>query len=171
MAEDLLFNSPTLQYLSLKKGFLGKFLDVKAWGEFGSKEQYIAVSGLLKYFEETKELAEQFPELKSDVILDNKNLVLEKIIPLPPKLYEQLLMAAVEDEYQVHWQQPSSVIVSRFESFLMRMKSACLAAYEHNVWQEVHDYKNYSFDSCDQEDQHVLDSANQEEPVTRAQLR
>ena len=168
MADDLGLISPRLKYLSLKKRFLGKYLDKRAWGEFGSKEQYIAVSGFLDYFAETKKLAEEFPELYSDVIVDNKNLVIEQIIPLPAQLYEQLLMAAVEEESQLHWLQPCSVIVSRFERFLKRKKSACLAALEHNVWHRVHDYDSYSYDH---DDQHVHQSVDQGGLVTRAQLR
>ena len=39
MAEDPeWFNTPILQYLGMKKEFLGKFLDRNAWGEFGTKK-------------------------------------------------------------------------------------------------------------------------------------
>ena len=34
-------------------------------------------SDFLNYLEETKELAEEVPELYSDIILDNKNLVID----------------------------------------------------------------------------------------------
>ena len=43
---------------------------------------YLVVEGalysdFLNYLEETKELAEEVPELYSDIILDNKNLVID----------------------------------------------------------------------------------------------
>ena len=79
-------------------------------------------------------------------------------------------MAAGEEGYHVHWQQPSSVIVGRFQHFL-RKKSACLSAFEHNVWHKVHGYNSYNFDSYDQDDQYVLQSVGQEGLVTRSQLR
>ena len=45
LSEDSeLFNTPMLQYLSMKKAFLEMFLDSKAWGELGSKKQVIAIS-------------------------------------------------------------------------------------------------------------------------------
>ena len=148
MSEDPeLFYSPRLQYLSMKKTFLGKFLDRKVWGEFGSEEQLVAVSGLLEYYRETRSLSEHFPQILDEVIIDNKKLVLERVLPLPPKLYEQILGAAVEEGYQLFWQQPASVILNRMESFLVKKKAACLAAYEHQIWTEVHDYENYTFDN------------------------
>ena len=83
MSEDPeLFYSPRLQYLSMKKTFLGKFHDRKVWGEFGSEEQLVAVSGLLEYYRETRSLAEHFPQILDEVIIDNKNLVLEHVLPM-----------------------------------------------------------------------------------------
>ena len=87
--------------------------------------------------------------------------MLERVLPLPPKLYEQLLGAAVEEEYQLFWQQPASVILNRMESFLVKKKAACLAAYEHQIWTEVHDYENYTFDNYESDcssDQHEVDA-------------
>ena len=53
------------------------------------------------------------------------------------------------------------------------MKAACLAAYEDQVWTDVHNYQNYTFD--DQETVHfadqLVDQAMLERPVMRAQLR
>ena len=64
MADDLgLFSTPRLQYLGMKRDFLTKSMMRKAWGEFGSKEQLITVSGLLAYFQKTKNLAEESPSL------------------------------------------------------------------------------------------------------------
>ena len=59
------------------------------------KEQFFAVSGLLNCFQETKNLSEEFPQLLDEVILDNKKLVLDHILPFPPKFNEQLLLALV----------------------------------------------------------------------------
>ena len=119
------FNTPMLQYLSMKKDFLGKFLHSRAWGEFGYREQVISITCLLDYYKKTMNLADQFPKLLNDVILDNKNLVLEHILPFPPKLYEQLLSAAVGDAdegYQMFWQQPSCVTLAKIENFLIKRK-------------------------------------------------
>ena len=53
------------------------------------------------------------------------------------------------------------------------MKAACLAAYEDQVWTDVHNYQKYTFD--DQETVHfadqLVDQAMLERPVMRAQLR
>ena len=174
MADDEgLFNTPKLTYLSLKKNFLDRFMIKGAWGEFGSREQAVAVSGLLAYFEETRSLADQFPHLSSDITVENKNLVLEHILPFPPKLYEQLLLAAIGEGYQLAWQQPSSVILTRIEQFLVRMKSACLAAYEDKCWSEVNNFKNYTSDYDHTEDVSVVEvkTFEQANPITRAELR
>ena len=66
----------------------------------------IAVASLLQYLEKTKLIAEQYPQQSSEVTIDYTNLVLGQILPLPPKLYEQLIGAAVGEGYQLHWQQP-----------------------------------------------------------------
>ena len=117
MDKDLAcLNTPKLIYLAMKRSFLQKFLDRKAWGEFGSKQQLVAVSGLLDYYQKTKSLSEEFPQLKNDVIIDNKNVVLEGILPLPLELREQLIMAAVEEGYQLDW--PASHILASMEKFL-----------------------------------------------------
>ena len=107
----------------------------------------------------TMNLADQFPKLLNDVILDNKNLVLEHILPFPPKLYEQLLGAVVGDAdegYQMFWQQPSCVKL----------------AYEGKVWAEVNSFENYSYDKLKSDDDLVnaVDKGKYE-PVTRFQLR
>ena len=63
MTEDLeIFNTPRLQYLSMRRNFLAKFLNMKSLGEFGSEGQLLAVSCLLDYFEETRSLACQHPQ-------------------------------------------------------------------------------------------------------------
>ena len=60
MDKDLTcLNTPKLIYLAMKRSFLQKFR--KAWGEFGSKQQLVAVSGLLDYYQKTKSLSEEFP--------------------------------------------------------------------------------------------------------------
>ena len=94
MKEDTeLFNTPMLRYLSMKKAFLRKYMDQNIWkGGFGSQEHVIALAGLLDYFQQTCDFADQFPQLNQDVVSDNKNLVLQNVLPLPPKLYEQLLL-------------------------------------------------------------------------------
>ena len=138
LSEDLdFFNTPMLQYLSMKKAFLEIFPDIKAWGEFGSKKKVIAIASLLDYFEKTRNLADQFPQLSYYVLTDNNKLVLEHILPFSSKLYQQLLAAAVEgseDEYNSLWQQPSSVTLAKIENFLVRKRISCLAAYEDKVW-------------------------------------
>ena len=137
-------NPPKLQYLKLKKDFLDMFLDRKDWGGFGSREQPVAVSSLLDIFQKTGSLAEQIPHLTSNIVVVNMNLLLQQVLPLPPKLYEQLLSAAVWEERHLVWQQPPSVIFARIEQFLVKMKTACLLSYEYKVWSEVRDY-NYIY--------------------------
>ena len=178
MAEDLgLFNTPRLKYLSLKKRFFSRFLDPKVWGELGSKELVIAISGLLEYLEETMNLADEFPNLLSDVIVDNKNLLLGRVLPFPAKLYEQLIGAAFGEEHQLVWQQSPRVILTRISSFLVRKKAASLAAYEHQVGLEVEAVENYNFDNYENaECGSVANTSNSEtvkrkQLLTRAQLR
>ena len=174
MAEDLdLFFTPRLQYLGLKRNFLNKFMVRKAWGEFGSKEQLFAVSGLLDYFQKTKNLAEEFPQLINEVILDNKKLVLDHILPIPPKLYEQLLLAVVGGGDKP-WLQPASVVQSKIEEFLVKQKAACLAYYEDKVWLEVHTFENYTSDRQETDDvtdhEQEIESLEQDKEVTKRKL-
>ena len=156
MADDLGLSTPRLKYLHLKREFLSKYLDRKAWeGEFGSKEQLIAISSLLQFFEETKRMAEDFPELENDVTIGNKDLVMQHILPFPPKLYEQVVAAAVGEDHQQAgqvWRQPASVVLARIEQFLTRLHSANLAYHEHLVWSDVHDFPSYTFKDTDCED-------------------
>ena len=123
--------------------------------------------------EQTRLLVEQFPELSSEVTLDNKQLVLGQILPLPPKLFEQLISAAVGEGYQLQWQQPASVLLSRVEEFLVRMKAACLAAYEDQVWADVHNYQKYNFEKQNSDDfaDQLVDEAKMDELVARTKLR
>ena len=75
--------TPHLKFISMKKDLLGKFPDQDSWGEFGSEKQIIALSTLLDYLKKTMDHADQFPQLLSDVILDNKNLVIKRDLYLP----------------------------------------------------------------------------------------
>ena len=90
MADDFGLSSPRLQYLNWKRGFLSKFLDSKVWeGNFGSKERFLAVSGLLDYLKRTRSLAEDFPQISNEVTIDNKDLVTQHILPLSQSLPPQ----------------------------------------------------------------------------------
>ena len=99
------FNTPVLTFLSMRKNVLEKFVNESYWGEFGSEQQIIAVSSLLEYFEKTKTLADQFPHLMGEIVADNKNLLIQRNLPIPDKLYEHLLFAIVEgtEEYKSIW--------------------------------------------------------------------
>jgi hypothetical protein len=71
----------------MKKAFLQKFMDRKIWfGEFESKDQVSVFNGVLEYFKMTSDLAKDHPEILNSVVTENKNLVLQKVLPLPPKL-------------------------------------------------------------------------------------
>ena len=98
MADNLgLFDTPMLRYLSMKRIFLEKFLDPKVWrGEFGSKEQIIALDGVLTYFQKTSNLAEEFPQLINDVVTENKNLIMQRILPMPLKLYSSFSLNSLK---------------------------------------------------------------------------
>ena len=138
--------TPTLKYLSMKKEIMGKFPDKESFGEFGTEKQIIALSSLLEYFRKTRNLSDQFTYLSSDIVLDNKNLVVGRVLPLPSKLYEQLLLAVVEGaeaQYPSFWDQPSSVTLTLIESFLVKMRSGCLTAYESKVWSEVNCFDHH----------------------------
>ena len=79
------FNTPVLQYLSMKKELLGKFEKSENFGEFGTEKQVIALSCLLEYFRMTRDLADQFPHLSNDITVENKNLLVKRVITLPNK--------------------------------------------------------------------------------------
>ena len=137
--------TPTLKYLSMKKELMGKFPDKESFGEFGSEKQIIALSSLVDYFRKTRNFTDQFTHLSSDIVLDNKNLVVGRVLPLPNKLYEQLLLAVVEGaegQYPSIWDQPSSVTLTLIEKFLIMKKSSCIAAYENNIWSDLHHYES-----------------------------
>ena len=134
------FNTPLLTYVSMKKELLGKFVMESYWGEFGTEQQIIATSTLLDYFEKTRALADQFPHLKGEIVVDNKNLFIQRSLPIPDKLYEQLLLAIVEgtEEYNSIWEQPISVTLAKMEKFLVRRRTGCLLYYQSNALAEVH---------------------------------
>ena len=137
-------DTPRLKYLRMKKEFLGEYLDSKVWGDFGSKEQLMAVTGLLEYLKKTRVLGDEYPHILGDVIVENKELILENILPLPARLYEQLLVAAAGDNNQLIWQQSSSEILAKLQAFLIRKQRACLLAYEHKFSLEVNNFQNYT---------------------------
>ena len=137
--------TPYMKYLSMKKEILGIFSDKESWGEFGTERRIIALTSLLDYFRKTKLLADQFPHILNDVVLDNKNLVIQRVLHLPDKLYEQLLLAVIESaeqEYQSYWDQPSSVTLEKIEKYLMKRKTGCLSAFGSKLWSEVHSSDN-----------------------------
>ena len=107
--DDFGFSTPRLDYLSLRKKFLSKHLDRNVWRVWLKRAAYCH----FQFFEDTKKMAEESPELESDITIDNKNLVVQRILPFSPKLYEQVIAAAVGDDHQQPgqvWQQPASVI-------------------------------------------------------------
>ena len=132
----------------MKETFLERFMKKNAWeGEFWSKEHIVSLDGIIEYFHETSELANEFPQQLDCVISDNKNLVLQHVLPLPPKLYEQLLLGVVEDMEEgcrFHWQQPNNVTFSRIVDLLVKRKAGCLAAYESKVRSKVNNYESYT---------------------------
>ena len=89
----------------------------------------------------------------SEVIVDNKQLLLEKILPLPARLYEPLLGAAVGEDHQHVWQQSSAEILARLEKFLVRKKTACQLAYEDKFCSQVNDYQSYISDKSDSDNE------------------
>ena len=97
--------------------------------------------------------------------------MLEGILPLPTELCEQLIMAAVEEGYQLDW--PASHILASMEKFLVRKRAACQAAYETKVWSEVHSYENYKFDhqNSDDLDQTDVKSSDIEKNKAGTKLR
>jgi hypothetical protein len=116
------------------------------------------------------------------VNIGNKYLVINYILPFPPKLYEQVIAAAVGEDHQQAgqvWRQPASVVLSRIEQFLTRLHTANLAYYEHLVWSDVHDFSSYTFkdtDDCEDISSHKNEAdkaavKKKFQPVTRNQLR
>ena len=160
------FNTPMLKYLAMKKEFLNTFAARCEWGQFGTEQQVIALSRILDYFERTRNLAENFPTLKDEIIMENKNLIIERKVLIPDKLYEELIWAIVEGaqkEYQNIWQQPTSVTLVKIQKFLKIQKGGCLALYQCRMWSEV--------DSCSYPDTQSPDSSIREaerEKVTKA---
>ena len=163
--------TPGMQYLSMKEEFLGSFLNDSTWGEFGTREEVIALSSLLEYFERTKQLADQFPQLLSDVIVDNKNLIIQRMVPLPDKLYEQVLLAVVEgaqQQYKSIWGQPSNVTLDKIEKFLSRRKTGSLLVLESKMWSEVDSSKNCTFDNKSDEAEDALEDTKNGRDIAKA---
>ena len=138
------FNTPILQYLSLKKTFLGEFLDPKAWGEHASRERVLAITKFLHYLKETSDLAVLHPSIQSQIFLDNRQLALGRILPLPEHWYEELMWNIVKDEEPGKaLQESTEETLDKIKTFLITKQRSCLMFLESKVWEEVHDYENY----------------------------
>ena len=136
--------TPRLKYLRMKEEFQENFLKESTWGEFGSKEEVCALTSLLDYLKGTANFAEQFPQMLNSVTVDNKNLVIQRMIPLPDKLYEQILLAVVEgvqQQYESIWKQPVSVTLDKIEQYLIRRKRGSLLVHETGMCSEVYSHK------------------------------
>ena len=173
------FNTPILKYLSMKKEFLGDFQGNKHWGELGTQKQVIALSTLLEYLKKTRDLADQFPQLKDEIILHNKNLILERAVPIPDKLYEHLLLAVVEGadkEYQTIWEQPSCVTLVKIEKFLEKRRTSSLALFQSKAWSDIHCHQYSSHEEpCDDNkeasEDNSIDEGKREMTKAKADLR
>ena len=74
-----IFDTPTTNYLDLKKTFLNNALRRKFWGANKSKQRVVAVNELLKFYKESIELTEECDdhELAHKVLKDIYNLVVK----------------------------------------------------------------------------------------------
>ena len=88
----------------------------------------------------------------SEVIIDNKKILLQQIISLPAKLHEQLLSAAIGDDHQHVWQQSAAEIQPKLEIFLLRKRTACLLAYEDNICSEINKFQTITSDKSHNDD-------------------
>ena len=92
------------------------------------------------------ELAQYYPELENEINVDNRKLVLKRIVKLPRKLHEQMIDEVFKDssdEYGSSRNQPILVTLQKIEAFLIMKQGSCLAAYEDSIVNEVNNYENY----------------------------
>ena len=75
------FNTPVLKYLAMKKEFFNTFSSECEWGQFGTEQQVIALGKILDYLERTQNFAAELPQIRDEVILENKNMIMERKIP------------------------------------------------------------------------------------------
>ena len=142
--EDV-FDTPVLKYVRIKKAFLQEFLDPKAWGEQAFRERIVAFEKFLQYLQETSDLGVLHPSLEAQVHLDNRQLAMGKILPFPDKLYEEMMWDVVKDEEPGEaLNQSAEKTLSKIKSFLINRQRSCIMLLESQVWEEVHDYENYS---------------------------
>ena len=88
----------------------------ESWSTYGSKQQVIALTGLLDYYRETVELAQYYPELENEINVDNRKLVLKRIVKLPRKIHEQMIDEVFKDssvEYGSSRNQPILVTLQK----------------------------------------------------------
>ena len=81
-----IFDTPTTNYLDLKKTFLNNALRRKFWGANKSKQRVVAVNELLKFYKKSIELTEECDdrELAHKVLKDIYNLVVKvETLPMP----------------------------------------------------------------------------------------
>ena len=85
-AKDI-FDTPGLKYLQMKKSFLKKARNFQFWGSNGSSQRVIALDTMLRYCQESMRLRDRLwddaqtlcdVEVSKDILLDIKNIVLEK---------------------------------------------------------------------------------------------
>ena len=154
--EDVdVFETPTLQYLRMKKKFLQKYVNPESWGTRGSKQQVIAITALLNYFKETKELAQLYPEktwLQTYIIVDNKNLVSDRILKIRRKLSE-----GISDEIVSKKCETSDQKLEVIEAYFTKMQAISLEEYETNTYSEVHNYDSYLGEFFDPDKHEDLD--------------
>lgn len=142
-----IFQTPVLKYMNVRRQFLQKYAHPKSWGTYGSKQQVIALTALLDYFRETVKLAQLYPELENDIHVDNRKLVMKRIVQLPRKLHEEMIEELIMHARKEHggsWRdQPILVTLQKIEAFLIMKQESCLMAYEDSVVDKVNNYESY----------------------------
>ena len=100
----------------------------------------------LTYFRINKDLAEHHPNLlQSQVNPEHRKLVLERILPIIQKLYEEILWNMVDesDEPGYAINVTNEAVLASIENFLLKKQRSNLVMFETKTWEDVNNYESY----------------------------
>ena len=90
------FKTPQDKYKEFKRAFCEKYSNIKAWGKHDSVisgKRITSVGELLEYLEDTEEYLSEYwgnEKLREKVSQDNIDLLLGKVVPIPPEILKLL---------------------------------------------------------------------------------
>ena len=136
--EDILEETAFLKYLKVKKVFLQKYMNHRAWDKRNHKQLIVSFNHLLSYIKETRELANRFPEIDNDVTSDTWKLVLGTL-PLAEEMRETLHQNYITND------QPKTI--QNIKNSLDQFRNFSIMMYEREVMDDVNNHDSYAFDN------------------------